>query len=167
MTTQNKNSIPIINQNSKSNPNNKQSNTSNNQIDKLNKSSDKQVNPNQSHILFNIANKTSNSKNQTLKIIHWNCRSIYKRKSNIIQFLDEEKPDILLLNEINCQDHIINMLSHLTNYSIEAKCRTNKGGGVCLFIKEKIDYNLIKTPNNIEILGVQININNEKINIYT
>ena len=65
------------------------------------------------------------------------------------------------------QEHIINFISNNTSYQIEAKCRKNRwGGGVCIFIKSNIEYRIIKTPNDIESIGIQIELKNEKLNIY-
>ena len=85
-------------------------------------------------------NTQQSTKSSIFQIVHWNCRSLYNKKAKILQYLETYKPNILILNEINCQEHIINFISHNTSYQIEAKCRKNKrGGGVCIFIKSNMN----------------------------
>ena len=125
----------------------------------------------QCRFFVNLSTNTHKHKQSTkssiFQIVHWNCRSLYNKKAKILQYLETYKPNILILNEINCQEHIINFISHNTSYQIEAKCRKNKrGGGVCIFIKSNIEYRIIKTPNDLESIGIQIEIKNEKLNIY-
>ena len=119
-----------------------------------NKNCDEQLNsPTQTTSLSaatvtNPSNKSKSIISPIFQIVHWNCRS-FNKKSKILQYLEINQPDLLILNEINCKDHIINLLSHSTSYQIEAKCRKNKrGGGVCIFIKNSIEYNIINTKRN-------------------
>jgi exodeoxyribonuclease-3 len=40
-----------------------------------------------------------------MKIATWNVNSIRTRESHVADFLEREKPDLLLLQEIKCEDH--------------------------------------------------------------
>lgn len=42
--------------------------------------------------------------NNTLKITTWNVNSVKARMSNVLEFLNEYKPDVVLLQELKCQE---------------------------------------------------------------
>ena len=41
-------------------------------------------------------------KNSMLKILHWNANSIKSKIDNLITYILDNEPDIILINEIKC-----------------------------------------------------------------
>jgi hypothetical protein len=58
------------------------------------------------------------NKNQktNLKIIHWNCNSIKDKIDTLKAFLQDEKPDLMSLNEIKCNETEANNIFYIDNY---------------------------------------------------
>ena len=72
--------------------------------------------------------------------------------------MHDEKADLICLNEIKCLDQEANGELHINGYNTLLKCRTVKGGGVAMFINNKIKFDQISIPPSIkeEILGCHI-----------
>jgi exonuclease III len=78
--------------------------------------------------------------------MHWNCNSLLGKFIDFAIYVEEKKPDIILLNEVKSSQEIINSELHLKNYSLINKTRKEnpeKGGGVAVYIKLGIVYDII------------------------
>ena len=97
--------------------------------------------------------------NSTLKIFHWNCNGLASKIKQLEQYLHTNKPDIISLNELKCNDLTANLLLQNTNYNYTFKVRdNNKGGGVALLIRKGIDYRIIDQNECDEIVGITVKI---------
>ena len=104
-----------------------------------------------------------------LKALTWNCNGIINKIDSLKVLIQKEKPEIIALNEIKCTDEEANGELFIPGYDSIVKCRTSKGGGVALLINEKIKFNPIKVPLEIdeEIIGITIKLQKVKISIFT
>ena len=97
-------------------------------------------------------------------ILHFNCRSIIKKKEELIQIINNIKPAIVFLSETWMDDSCPKGMAVPTNYTIIRKDRPEKfkqkyskknGGGIAILIRKgvklKIDNNY-KEIENDEIL---------------
>lgn len=83
-----------------------------------------------------------------MKVICWNVNSINSRTEHILDLIQEEAPDILLLQELKCEElkfpHMA--FAHLPyNISINGQKTYN---GVAIFSKYQVDETIINFPNN-------------------
>lgn len=102
------------------------------------------------------------------KINHWNCNSIKNKDLKLKYFLEKNKPDVLSINEIKCNEYWANTKLCFENYNVIYKCRNNHGGGVAFLIRDNIKY----IESNIcqifceEIIGFSFKCNNTSLNIF-
>ena len=101
---------------------------------------------------INNLKKCTHEIDKPLKILHWNCNSIKSKTEDLKLFVLENKPDIILLNEIKCNQAQANSLLSINGFSTETKVRTENGGGVAILINNKIKYTVELTPDNIEAI---------------
>ena len=96
---------------------------------------------------------------------HWNCNSIKNKELEFKLFLQQNKPDIVSLNEIKCCNNLANYIFNIEGYNSVFKCKDNRSGGVALVIKESIEFNEndISSKFNDQIVG--INCTFKKLNI--
>ncbi len=99
-----------------------------------------------------------------LSLLNVNIRSLYKKFDSLKDFLYSTQTQfgIIGLVETWFKD-IPHDYFNLSDYNLEFQNRINKkGGGVCLYIKENIKYNVrtdlqqIKSPENVESLFIEI-----------
>lgn len=103
-----------------------------------------------------------------LRIAQWNARSIFRKLPELKRFINTQNPqiDILCIQET----HLTHMYTpRIAGYTLVRKDRTSqKGGGICIFIKNTLSYNDLNLVNPVpwfEIQGITtcgINI----LNIY-
>ena len=100
-----------------------------------------------------------------LSIIQWNAISLNSNSAFLKTFIadGDQKPDIVCIQETFFTSR--NKFS-LQGYSILRLDRKSPRGGVAILIKSSISYSELKTPKNVESLGIQIDSNVGKINIY-
>lgn len=68
-------------------------------------------------------------KNNTIKIATWNINSIRARIPRVIEWIKEENPDILLLQELKCTEDQFPFLEFASfNYNIEMVCEKARNG---------------------------------------
>ena len=82
--------------------------------------------------------------------------------------MQNERADILCLNEIKCLDQKANSELKIIGYSTQFKCRTAKAGGVAMFISDKFKFDQIDIPSSIneELLGFTIKFKKVKISFF-
>lgn len=104
--------------------------------------------------------------NNNIKIVQWNCNGFVSKMALIKQFLLDEKPEFLMLNEIKCENVKNDLRIYFNNYVIEEKCRNKHGGGVAILIRNDIKYEKILNFDylNQELVVIKTTINN--INTY-
>jgi exonuclease III len=103
-----------------------------------------------------------------LKIIEWNCNSLISKLELIKQFIRANKPDILLLNETKCSQELANLNVQVNGYDFlinPRKVNPNFGGGVAMFINNKLSYNQVNEFNSFdEFLAIKTKTKNTNIN---
>lgn len=93
-------------------------------------------------------------------ILHININGIRNKRQTLIEYLADEKPDIVSVNETKLAEY---MTVKISGYAIERKDRNGRGGGVALLIKQGLPYNLINTDYlKDEAVAVEVNIGNRK-----
>ena len=77
-------------------------------------------NSNLEHYKTKTKTSTTNPKckNSTLKILHWNANSIKSKIDNLTTYILENEPDIILINEIKCNQTQALSLLNLEAYSL-------------------------------------------------
>ena len=100
-----------------------------------------------------------------LSILQWNARSLNSNSAFLKTIIadGDQKPDIICIQETFFTSR--NKFS-LQGYSILRLDRKSPRGGAAILIKSSISYSELKTPKNVESLGIQIYSNVGKINIY-
>jgi exonuclease III len=58
-----------------------------------------------------------------LKIMHWNCNSLLGKLPEFHLYIEEQKPDIILLNEMKTCQELINSEFNINGYTTKSKIR--------------------------------------------
>ena len=105
-------------------------------------------------------------------VCSWNINSIRMRESLLIELINYLNPDIVLLQEIKCQDNEFPSLYKEKNYNLVINGEKGKYG-VAILVKKKIEFEEINFESDIfkceaRICGIKIknNLNLHLINIY-
>ena len=114
----------------------------------------------------NINRKTTTKK---FKVLLWNCNGACKKFNALKLLVQEEKADLICLNEIKCLDQEANGEMQVNGYTTLFKCRTAKGGGVAMIVNNKIKFDQIVIPSSIneEIIGITIKFKKVKLSFFT
>ena len=88
-----------------------------------------------------------------------NIASLPKHIEEIRVILDEKCLDILALNETRLNNNITNQDMFIHNYDLIRADRSRTGGGVCLYIRNAINYFERKDLNrdNLEAVCIEVN----------
>ena len=118
------------------------------------------------YTIQNIGDKINSfTTNTSFSILHVNIRSIKKNISNFQLFLSQIKHEfsIICLTETWCCDQSFRNDSNLQllNYkSIHLGRQNKRGGGVCIFIHQKILFkqriDITKLDDDFELLSIEI-----------
>ncbi|CAK9813136.1 Probable RNA-directed DNA polymerase from transposon BS [Anthophora plagiata] len=92
-----------------------------------------------------------------LILCSWNANGIRNKISDIIEFLNRFKIDMLLINETKLSDK---ETLKIRKYNCERFSRPNAAGGVLILIKNNIPYKLVKLKNKTVIENVCIKLAN-------
>lgn len=92
-------------------------------------------NPSNNKTTIIAINKTqiinTTKEKQNLSVIHWNCNGLASKTKQLEQFIYTQRPDIISLNELKCNEFTANLHLNKTGYYYVFKIReNNKGGGV-------------------------------------
>ena len=99
-----------------------------------------------------------------LKIMHVNTQSLKNKIYEISAIMNEEKPDILTLNETFLKD---TDSIKFRGYNMIVKNRkTKNGGGVAILVKEDIVYNKIDLGSHKDTESIGISLQNNKKQLY-
>lgn len=92
------------------------------------------------YLILLLVHKLINMPLNSIKILQWNCRSLYKRMPDLQYLLFENKIDIALLCETWLNDN--NLLS-FNNHEIFMNNRNGHGGGVAVLIDKRYRFSLV------------------------
>ena len=96
-------------------------------------------------------------------VCSWNINSIRMRESLLIELINSLNPDIILLQEIKCQDNEFPSLYKEKNYNLVINGEKGKYG-VAILVKKKIEFEEISFESDIfkyeaRICGIKIKNN--------
>ncbi|CAC5408137.1 unnamed protein product [Mytilus coruscus] len=113
-----------------------------------------------------------------LHILQWNARSLYANANSLKHYLDtHNNPEIICVQETHFKD---NRYVKLQGYHppiirnrkipIQPKGKNKKkpqiGGGVAIYVSIQVNFSQLNfSTDNIEVVGVSVNCQNNKINI--
>ena len=105
-------------------------------------------------------------------MIHFNVRSLQKNIDKLSHYLTDlnRKPDVVAVSETKLKEDIIHSNIELDGYQFihRNSHRPTSAGGVGIYVKSSISYNLKPTINidlsSVENLWIEIEINKKKIN---
>jgi exonuclease III len=103
----------------------------------------------------------------SINICLYNAQSYVNKFFSINQFIQDNKIDIMCLNETFLNDKITN-INLIHNFTILRNDRKEKrGGGVAFIINKRINYTLLKSKSthDYEYLAIEIISSNEKITL--
>lgn len=103
--------------------------------------------------MFNTTKRTN------LSIVQWNCRSLNNKLTELHLLIDEEKPDIIALNETWLKN---GASLRLPGYKCTRKDRDGYGG-VLLAFKEDLLITEIKLTTNYECVCCSIQLQQQQI----
>ena len=103
-----------------------------------------------------------------LRILYFNARSLYPKFDELCAQYDMEKPDVVCITETWLCEDIIESECVIRGYKCIRYDRNRHGGGVALFISNKLEFQVTMSgPNGLEFLLVSIhNANNAHHKVY-
>ena len=90
---------------------------------------------------------------RNIRYLHWNCRSIVPKKTELLLLIEELRPHIIALNEtwLTASQQFL-----LPGYNIIRKDRDDGYGGVMLAIISTIEYVAINVTSVYECVCINI-----------
>ena len=116
---------------------------------------------------FSIEIPTPPSKpKQGLKIDCLNVRSLYRKIDEVHHIILSKNFHIFGINETWLDSFITDDELSLEGYDLIRCDRNRHGGGVCLFIKQSISYNVLQDVNNcVESVWIKVTVNSQNFGI--
>ena len=92
-----------------------------------------------------------------MRILYFNARSLYPKEDELRALCDMEKPDIVSITETWLYEDICESESYIIGYKCVRCDRNRHGGGVALFISEKLEFQVTMCgPKELEFLLVSV-----------
>ena len=111
----------------------------------------------------------SKNKSNHLFMIHFNVRSLQKNIDKLSHYLTDfnRKPDVIAVSETKLKENMIYSNIELDGYQFIHRNSHTSAGGVGIYVKSSISYNLKPTINidlsSVENLWIEIEINKKKL----
>ncbi|CAI6356138.1 unnamed protein product [Macrosiphum euphorbiae] len=102
---------------------------------------------------------------EQLKILHWNCQGLGNKKMELLQFVQNHKIHIILLNETHLNPKTAFKLPNYHTYRKDRAAppgQRSAGGTAILVLNRLIHYETIIPTNSIENTTVHIQINHHE-----
>lgn len=122
------------------------------------------VNPSYSKVEVNLNNlvfteeQISVFASNGLHCFHLNIRSLLPKITEVRELARKIKASILCLSETWLDFYITDSEVEIENFVIIRKDRNRQGGGVCIFVKSDIDFNIRQDLVNVNLEAVWIDI---------
>ncbi|RNA13700.1 RNA-directed DNA polymerase from mobile element jockey-like [Brachionus plicatilis] len=104
----------------------------------------------------------SNPNLNRLIIVQWNCFKLTSVRIELLKnFLSEKKPDIVLLNDTKFSKENANFWLRFEKYNTvhrSRELRPNNGGGICILIKECINFSHVSAFEYLKLESINIEI---------
>ena len=111
---------------------------------------------------FNILSRMVGGK--PFSVMYFNCRSLLPKLDELTALCSANNPDIVCLVETWLSADILDTEVSIPNYSILRLDRNRHGGGVALYICNKVLYNvLLCGPAGLELIVVSLTANSFKL----
>ena len=96
--------------------------------------------------------------NHDFKCAHLNIRSLYRNIDELRVFLHNNHIQILALNETLLDDSISDNELNIQDYNLIRKDRNRNGGGVAVYIRDSISYDLINSAvlDSLELILIRV-----------
>ena len=108
----------------------------------------------------------NSSRKPVCKILHFNVRSLLPKMDLLHGTCGAQNPDVICVTETWLGEEINNSEISLPGYNIVRLDRHRHSGGVAIYVKNTIDYNVVLCgPENLEFLLVSVNYCNCKLPI--
>lgn len=102
-----------------------------------------------------------------ITIMSWNANSVYPKRHELETLLDDEKFDVVLIQETFLRPGTNFKIKNYTTYRNDRL--TTIGGGTAILIKSRIKHTLLPTPqtNNFEITSLKIHLATGPIDVHS
>lgn len=93
---------------------------------------------------------------QNINILQWNLNGFFKKYNELQLIIQNQKPNIICLQETNFNDKLIGKIPNFISYS---KNRTNalrSSGGVAIYISENFYSKQIPLNSNLEAIAIKV-----------
>ena len=89
--------------------------------------------------------------------MYFNARSILPKLDELRLICYDHVPHIVCIVETWLDDTVTNCELSIPNYQIVRLDRNRHGGGVMLYIRDDLSYNILFTgPNSLELIGITL-----------
>lgn len=129
-----------------------------------------QVTVNDSHVKSQLQTIGSIGRSDCgLEIIYFNARSILPKLDELRLLCADSSPHVVCIVETWLDDSVFDNELTIPNYCLVRLDRNRHGGGVLLYIRDDLSYNVIfMGPENLELLGITLyNGNNNRLCLCT
>lgn len=105
--------------------------------------------------------------NTTINLAYWNANAVFNKKDELAVFCEENKIDIMLINETHLKPQKQFNIRNYTTYRTDRK--ESKGGGTAILVKKGIKHGELPSckQENIESTGILLQTKNGNFNIYS
>ena len=110
--------------------------------------------------------------NNKLKLVHWNCNSLYNKQAELYNFFNIFEPDIICLNETKLSKNRFENEIYIKNhpkYKFLHKHRDdflNGAGGVAIIVRNNLAFSINDELNNLNLELLCITIKLEHKDLY-
>lgn len=111
----------------------------------------------------------SRNNEKIIKLIHWNCNHFVLKRELFINFLREEEPGIVLLNEIKLNQEEANHYLKIGGYSTLVKVRKKGAGGVAILVKDGLSFQEETgfSKFKLELLSIKVRVFNFDLHVFS
>ena len=96
-------------------------------------------------------------KQKGLHFLHINIRSLLMKIDDVQHMVNEAQPSVVAVSETWCDDSVSDREVDIHGYTIVRNDRNRHGGGVCIFVRESISFNILSTSAGpLESIWIQI-----------
>ena len=113
--------------------------------------------------------KMSRKNEKIFKLVHWNCNHFAMKRELFINFLCDERPEIVLLNEIKLGQEEANHYLKIGGYSTLVKVRKKGAGGVAILVKDGLCFQEDTgfSKFKLELLSIKVRVFNFDLHVFS
>lgn len=100
---------------------------------------------------------SSHGEPQTLRILYFNARSILPKLDELRTLCAMDSPDVVCIVETWLDGEICDQELVIDGYCVVRRDRNRHGGGVLMYIRASLEYNVLPVPDNqLEFLPISV-----------